>query len=251
MTLLEVLVVVAIIGILVTLLLPSLARAKGTAEGVFCRINESQIMKAHLMYAHDHGTFIQPESVVRTSTSGIPRVDWAVPLIPYTGSKWTDRLYRCPDFRRMAGVDTNGALIFLSGKYPGSYGLNVNGVANRGSAARLSGGLGLCGAAENSIRSPSLMIALADSFTCGLVNGTYHIQQGGGFLGVNHIIRQPNRLNHGVDLARGRHRGRLNVASPDGHVEAVAWDRLLTDWRAEGLRRWNRDNEPHAELLGK
>jgi prepilin-type N-terminal cleavage/methylation domain-containing protein/prepilin-type processing-associated H-X9-DG protein len=53
-TLLELLVVVAIIGILASLLLTTLSRSQSKARGVFCLNNNKQLVTAWLMYADDH-----------------------------------------------------------------------------------------------------------------------------------------------------------------------------------------------------
>ena len=57
-TLIELLVVVAIIGILVTLLLPSLAKARESAKRAVCKSNLSQVSKATHMYAGDNNSKI-------------------------------------------------------------------------------------------------------------------------------------------------------------------------------------------------
>lgn len=53
-TLVELLVVIAVLGVLAGLLLPALARSKSKAQGVFCLNNTRQLGLAWLMYADDH-----------------------------------------------------------------------------------------------------------------------------------------------------------------------------------------------------
>src|SRR5262245_61445653 len=53
-TLVELLVVIAVIGILAGMLLPALSRAKLKATGATCRSNERQLILAWIMYAHDN-----------------------------------------------------------------------------------------------------------------------------------------------------------------------------------------------------
>ena|ERR1017187_9982035 len=53
-TLLELLVVIAVIAILASLLLPALAKTKSRAQGVFCMNNTRQLAAGWLMYADDN-----------------------------------------------------------------------------------------------------------------------------------------------------------------------------------------------------
>ena len=65
-------------------------------------------------------------------------------------------------------------------------------------------------------------------------------------------VERPNYVgSKGVIRATlARHGGRYNLAFGDGHIESSHRDRLFlqTD---DALRRWNNDNEPHADLLSK
>ncbi len=60
-TLIELLVVIAIIAILAGLLLPALARAKGSARRVQCVSQMKQWCLGFLMYTHDNENFIPRE----------------------------------------------------------------------------------------------------------------------------------------------------------------------------------------------
>ncbi len=59
-TLIEVLVVVAIIGLLVSILLPSLERARAQARGTACLANLRQLGVGAFQYANEHREYIPP-----------------------------------------------------------------------------------------------------------------------------------------------------------------------------------------------
>jgi prepilin-type N-terminal cleavage/methylation domain-containing protein len=66
-TLLELLVVVAIIGILAALLLPALSRSKQKAQGTFCVSNGRQLMLSLRLYADDHNDWLPPNPDYQTN----------------------------------------------------------------------------------------------------------------------------------------------------------------------------------------
>jgi prepilin-type processing-associated H-X9-DG protein len=46
-----------------------------------------------------------------------------------------------------------------------------------------------------------------------------------------------------------RHQGKANVVFCDGHVESPALKSLFVDTNEAALARWNRDHQPHPDLL--
>jgi prepilin-type N-terminal cleavage/methylation domain-containing protein/prepilin-type processing-associated H-X9-DG protein len=65
-TLIELLIVTAIVGILATMLLPVLAKAKSTSQGARCLGNAKQLILSWLLYADDHDARLCPNTTERT-----------------------------------------------------------------------------------------------------------------------------------------------------------------------------------------
>jgi len=103
-TILELLVVVAILGILASLLLPALSRAKSNMQRATCLNNLAQIGKGVAMYADDFDQVFFP--IVNKSepvVNGAAIYEWTAynPLMrSYVGLKSapssTDKLFACP-----------------------------------------------------------------------------------------------------------------------------------------------------------
>jgi prepilin-type N-terminal cleavage/methylation domain-containing protein/prepilin-type processing-associated H-X9-DG protein len=79
-TLAELLVVVAIIGILAGLLLPSLAASKARARGIFCQNNNKQLMTGWIMYADDHAQVL-PYNL--SGAAARTNVNWAAGVLTW------------------------------------------------------------------------------------------------------------------------------------------------------------------------
>jgi len=81
-TLIELLVVISIIGVLVSLLLPSLQAAKKRAEAIKCTSNVRQIGTALHMYANDWKLYL-PLAIDYTAADTFKDSHWTTRLIPY------------------------------------------------------------------------------------------------------------------------------------------------------------------------
>ncbi len=90
-TLIELLLVIAIIAILAALLLPTLSRAKENAQSAQCKSNQRQLLIATFNYATDSKFF--PWTFTLTATPGTADQNWQAYLLPYG---ITQPLLLCP-----------------------------------------------------------------------------------------------------------------------------------------------------------
>jgi prepilin-type N-terminal cleavage/methylation domain-containing protein/prepilin-type processing-associated H-X9-DG protein len=111
-TLVELLVVIAVIGILASLLLPALSRSKTKAEAISCANNIKQLQLAWTLYAEDNTDLLVnnhgvPETLSRRQTWANNVQDWEASddntnLVYLTGAKLgpqlggTGKVYKCP-----------------------------------------------------------------------------------------------------------------------------------------------------------
>ena len=72
-TLLEMLAVIAIVGILASIILPALSKAKSRAEGISCLSNTRQLLAAWQVYAVDHNDLL-PYNLGGTGANGVSPV---------------------------------------------------------------------------------------------------------------------------------------------------------------------------------
>jgi len=79
-TLVELLVVMAVVGILAGLLLPTLARSQAKARGLFCQNNNKQLAAAWLMYADDHS---QRLAYNLAGTVADTNINWAAGVLDW------------------------------------------------------------------------------------------------------------------------------------------------------------------------
>jgi prepilin-type N-terminal cleavage/methylation domain-containing protein/prepilin-type processing-associated H-X9-DG protein len=103
-TLVELLVVLAIIALLIALLFPSLRRAREQANGVKCLSNLRQLGMAFIMYTNDYKRFPRP-GVAEPSDAPEDWFYWDNAraskrdfggIVPYLGRPMNQEIFRCP-----------------------------------------------------------------------------------------------------------------------------------------------------------
>ncbi len=227
-TLVELLVVIAVIGILAALLLPTMSAAKAKASQTACLNNQKQLGTGMMMYCDENGgafpgiasqhSGFNPADWIywRTNTAVYPPVEKS-PIVSQVTSA-NRSLFRCPldqnDADRLAQVSTSDGPYLYSYSLTG-YGLDSHPELN------LEGNLGMSSVfttdmtyifKQGSVHNPVLKIMLAEEPGGSQDNpiGSSAINDG--------------RWIPGTDPLTRRHRGKANVTFADGHAQAVDWE---------------------------
>lgn len=79
-TLVELLVVISIIALLLSILMPSLSRARNSAQSVVCKANLKNIGLSEILFAQDNGRKIAWTRLDSTGTQGYSAIYWAAQL---------------------------------------------------------------------------------------------------------------------------------------------------------------------------
>jgi len=250
-TLVELLVVIAVIGILAALLLTAVSQVKGKALRIQCANNVRQL--GILLQSSVTANNAYPLTVNAKQNDGghywmqvLQYNELQDPKNPSLKVWLTKDVWKCPAANTLPPWPVNKTFI--------SYGYNGLGL----SAETDTNGLGLGGhilawssshttasrVSESEIVSPSEMMAIGD-----------------GFMGDNGIIRDgelvmyrtSNVTNYSYAGSTKRsyalHQGKANVVFCDGHVESPTLQFLFEDTSDAALSRWNRDHLPHREKL--
>lgn len=219
-TLVELLVVIAVLALLAALLLPALSRGKARARATACSSNLRQLGYAFMMYLQDYGdTF--PTAAPRGDLGAQPEdwIWWQVEMgattmrDPSGGSimrqlgGYDTRYFRCPAdadapnreqaWRKNPGVE----------QYFYSY--SLNGAGDHGMASYLSKDRQMIFLNHlSNVRRPAQKIMLAE-------------EKGSPTDGPGSAVIDDGRWQPRGYPLTSRHAGRANVTFADGHVERV------------------------------
>ena len=219
-TLIEMLVVIAVIAILAGLLLPALSKAKVEAQSVACLNNLKQLQLCWLMYAHDNHDTLAPNNYVYSVDTGGPlllSLSWCLGntrtdittsniehglLFPYNRSA---AIYHCPADRSTVETPDGVKLPQLRRR---SYNMSeaVNGVptlAGLPSFGKLS---------EIDFPSPSALFVFLDVHEAGISDSLFGIPWPGSSF-----------TNQWWDLPANRHKQGCSFSFADGHAEHWKW----------------------------
>jgi prepilin-type processing-associated H-X9-DG protein/prepilin-type N-terminal cleavage/methylation domain-containing protein len=233
-TLVELLVVIAVIGVVSGLLLQAIVRTKGASRSAACKNNLRQLGMALGMYVGDSnfypGTYHDPPSL---EADPYMRGWWPVALLPYAGE--SRQVFDCPanpPAFKWTNSPPDGCGILQKQGF--SYGYNTYGTGIKDPGTVVATGLGLGdtigGLRDSEVVSPVDMIAFADSAQDST---------------IVFIVRPPCRYWGALPLGR-RHKGGANLVFCDGHIENGSPDKLVNR-SPQARRRWNYDNQPHPE----
>jgi prepilin-type processing-associated H-X9-DG protein/prepilin-type N-terminal cleavage/methylation domain-containing protein len=249
-TLTEMLVVIAIIGILAALLLPTLSAAKARAKRIQCVHNLHQLgVGLQVILENNHGY-----PVMATATNGgypekgIPWFTW-VHMLEREGlgiakpepDFFQKGVWLCPS-ARWSPRTLNGPVS------PAYYGYNRCGIIPP-PAMNATNDFGLQGhhnadlhivtpIQESEVAVPSDMMAIGDSF-----DGSVEFTRGK----LGEGTPADDMLTCGNTLTR--HQAKANVVFCDGHVESPTLRFLFQDTSDAALVRWNRDHLPRRDRL--
>ena len=222
-TLIEILVVIAIVGLLAALLFPAFARARANARRTTCASNLRQIGLALNFYAQDHRYYPNVDINAYTNhTCGA----WADKVYPYLKS---DKVFECPSAPYGAYDHTCPATDKTDPEHPitfnGSYDLNIpNAKYLRKADGSFEGSYPVFQKmSPTRYTRPSSTILVLDG-DGGYVSPGYQEPP---------ATDAATLATYGVDA---HHEGGANVAFADGHVKWMSLDALLKRslWRLTG-----------------
>ena len=238
-TLVELLVVIAVIAILASLILPSLARAKEQARTTICTSNVRQMMLAMSMYVNEYTRY---PSVYTWGPDPNYLQYWQDSLTPYLTPAKTNTVFRCPSYKHFPPFRADAGLVWIPYAVYG-YNSQTPYSLSRSPTEAIDHASNYV--KESAIAVPSQMIALGDShlsaptFPKGAIVGDTELK----YMPITYREKLPNYPLEQAAIKK-RHHGRHVISFCDGHVERIPYARLFAN-NSDARRRWNIDHRPH------
>lgn len=229
-TLVELLIVIAIIAILAAILLPALNKAREKAQAVNCVSNLKGVGTTFFSYADDNAGYMPLNNVNASSSLPFPKSQWCALLIQGKYIR-NNKGVSCPS------VSPYGKLALTAEGYPNNYatyGANIGPYSGGGSICYKSiGSVPFSGLWHGSLKGlpPTRFPILAD---------TIQYDADGKFVMQNHYFYYPaysisGSTTHG--RVHTRHAGKSNVVAADGHVTSASRGQLIEqmEFRDNGI----------------
>jgi prepilin-type N-terminal cleavage/methylation domain-containing protein/prepilin-type processing-associated H-X9-DG protein len=228
-TLIELLMVIAIVALLIAILIPALLRARGKAEEIVCLNNLKQLQVCAKMYSGDNDFFLPPNRnvyYINTSSPSVafdPNWTWCLGLAPYDTTteniergllfkynKSTD-IYRCPSDK--SRVRTEGGKI-LNIRRTRSYNMSqsINGLPHPDYSDAMPS---FTKETEIDKPSPSKLLFFVEVHEDSILDSHFGIPPKGSI----YNSQEPQWW----DLPSGRHAQGGNFSFADGHTERWRW----------------------------
>jgi prepilin-type N-terminal cleavage/methylation domain-containing protein len=249
-TLIELLIVIAIVAILAALLLPALSRSKEKARRTLCQNNLRQLVLALDMYGEEYNRY--PPCSCTYLVPGEQLVClWNAYLLSYVVNN--SKVFDCPSFPASFNWTTTAAAngyrypSNIVGNRPFCYALNEGGVI--GGIGNLGLGTGkLIPESEsrrpNEICTPANMITIGDDTSATEADPVGGSWKGGSWGIFTFTYRD---LSNRIVAVGFIHDQGGNMVCVDGHVEWAHWWNWIA-FNDTAARRWNYDDQPHEEF---
>ena len=240
-TLVELLIVIAIISILACLLLPALSMAKRMATSSQCKSNFKQIILAANFYADDYGDRLPPSHgnpPDLPTVTGVPyaSVIWQAIVAVYIYPKYTIADLKYGDNYAGMGVAPNWIMkcpVTSDNSLNKMYAINGSGANNNtaGIAPEVNGwgvattqAYGIATIKRSQLRYPSDTFAFCDSYS------EYRAYQSGGVYPWQ-VSTDTKAIFYNVGKIYGsvRHGGAINIVYVDGHVDSRRFEEIPKD----------------------
>jgi len=235
-TLVELLLVIAILAVLAALLFPALSQPKKRAQQIVCIGNLHQLGETlHVFLVNNQGYPV----VLASQISDAPGM-WDAQLEQVKSGVVTTNdqfryhgLWLCPSVIWSAQNSNHKSYGYNAfGRLVTPRGFNLTDLGLGGDPHTYPGGprANYTALPESGVVMPSDMIAIGDDFSGTSIFAT---TEGG----LADFEKKGNTLS--------RHSGKGNVVFCDGHVESLKLRSLFEDTDDEALSRWNRDHQAH------